>query len=82
MNTHELLLLKIKEGRELAVGLKEEFYNPDDPKGITIAASAGALVIVIDRHVYKAVASEEYAVALLTVISDALEYRIMPLLKD
>ena len=82
MNTHELLLLKIKEGREMAVGLKEDFYNPADPEGILIAATAGALVKVIDRHVHKAVASEEYAVALLTVISDALEYRIMPLLKD
>ena len=82
MNTHELLLLKIKEGRELAVGLKEEFYNPDDPEGIRIAASAGALVNVIDRHVHKAVESEEYAVALLKVISDVFEHRIMPLLKD
>lgn len=75
MSTHELLLLKIKEGREIAVGLREDFYNPDDPKGIMIAASAGALVNVIDRHVHK-------AVALSKVILDALEYRIMPLLKD
>ncbi len=82
MSTHELLLLKIKEGREIAVGLKEDFYNPAYPEGILIAASAGALVNVIDKHIHEAMASEEYAVALLTVISDALEYRIMPLLKD